>query len=504
MASEFGSARSVRRCPSRHLTFMDTSKQTNIRVAVCAYKQVRLEEMADLAMRMHRADAADVEIAMYIYEHLDLPDELMRRLETSGLRLLRVDTGSGDYRHANLIDEHYKPLAGGAPAGASPAGRVRRFLQRAGRSLLRRLGDSSLARIFRERRYLRMLRLNYRNTRPLFREFRPDVMMVTGDRHRTMEPVLLKIAKELGARILISYVAFYAEPEELADKYREHPPNPPGFFPLYDRLAERRLRHTSRGDAWFYPHWQARALQKFGTLSPNPWVMGAGLADVLCLPNAQLRESYRRYDIDPAKLRVVGDVSFDRLYRGWEKREDLRGELAEKYGLDADRPVVVLALPPLAEHGDLDWEAADREIELLVRSACQLEANTLVSLHPKMDRGRYISLEERHPCRIMEERLGDTLPAADFFMASFSSTVLWAVLCGVKSAVVDFYGFGYDYFDAYDSIKVISSRQDLSAQLDGWFHSNIDFEADWKRMGRDKIFFGRTVDNYLSLIRELA
>lgn len=478
-------------------------RERKIRVAACAYKQVRLEEMADLAMRIAGTGADDLEMVLFLYEHLDPSPALMERLRASGVRLLQADTGDSSYRKADLTGEHYGLRGGGGERGLRA--RADALLDRVVRGLLRRFPRSSLGRWYRERHYLNRLRDNYRNLLPLFRRYDPDVMMTTGDRHRTLEPVMLRIARETGARILVPYVAFYAEPEELVTKYRENPPNPGGpVFPLYDRLAERRLRHTSREGAWFYPHWQARALQKFGTLSPNPWVMGAGMADVLCLPNRKMADDYREYEIDPAKLRVVGDVSYERLHRSWQRRETVRRELAGNYGLDPGGKIVILALPPLAEHGDMNWERHWKEIDLLVRSACQLGANTLLSLHPKMDSGSYGYLENNQDCRLLDERLVDVLPAADFFMASFSSTVLWAVLCGIKSAVLDFYGFRYDYYDAYDSVDVISSREELGPRLRKSFGREVDFSGDWERVSREKVFFGNTVRNYVSLIRELA
>jgi len=50
-------------------------------------------------------------------------------------------------------------------------------------------------------------------------------------------------------------------------------------------------------------------------------------------------------------------------------------------------------------------------------------------------------------------------------VASYSSTVLWAVLLGLPAVVVDFFQAKYGFFDNLDGVVVVTEREALSGVL---------------------------------------
>ena len=108
-------------------------------------------------------------------------------------------------------------------------------------------------------------------------------------------------------------------------------------------------------------------------------------------------------------------------------------KICKKYNLCPDKKIIICALPQLAEHNILDWENHWKEIEFLVSTISSRKQNLILSLHPKMEREKYLFLEEKYNCKIAEERLFEFLPIADLFIATFSSTIIWSVFCEISS-----------------------------------------------------------------------
>jgi hypothetical protein len=244
------------------------------------------------------------------------------------------------------------------------------------------------------------------------------------------------------------------------------------------------------------------ALDKFGVLTQNPYVMGSGCSDILCLNNEYYKNLYISLGVDEKKTRVVGDGSYDIIYIQYSKKEEVRQKSFKKYSLDSSKKVVIVALPQLGEHNILPWERHWEEINFLMESLTKLDQNILISLHPKMDRKKYEFLENKYNCSILDERLADVLPIADMFVATFSSTVVWSILCGIKTVVVDFYELNYTMYDFLTSIKKVDKKENLKATLETTLSEDIDFSKDWKSLSRDEVFDGQTIQRYIKLINE--
>ena len=110
--------------------------------------------------------------------------------------------------------------------------------------------------------------------------------------------------------------------------------------------------------------------------------------------------------------------------------------ILEKYQLDNESEIVIIALPQFVEHNELPWREHWEEIHFLLKTLDgQPNKNILISLHPRMDKKNYTFLEHQYDVKILNERLADVLPIADLFVATYSGTVMGCI-CGVKSVVV--------------------------------------------------------------------
>jgi hypothetical protein len=208
------------------------------------------------------------------------------------------------------------------------------------------------------------------------------------------------------------------------------------------------------------------ALASLGLLPPNPWLLGGGLADLVLVESERVHGQRLEQGQDPRRILVTGHPGHDALFSGYARRDELRRELALSYGLRAESPLAVVALPQLGEQGTLDWDSHWREIRFLGQTFRDLPAEFLVSLHPKMDANRYLFLEEEYGLRLARERLSAILPAADLFLATYSSTVHWATLCRVPALVFDFYQIDFRLFDDLPGVVTVTDRKTLAAEAE--------------------------------------
>lgn len=355
-----------------------------------------------------------------------------------------------------------------------------------------------------EKVFLESLEKNYDKIIKLVQEYKIDVLLINGDRHLGLEPVFLKISKELNIPSIIVYIVDYANEERIFHNdviTKKIKPNI--FTSQYISNSQNNLKYKIVRNSYYYPHPIGNALDKFGVLTKNPYIMGSGSSDVLCLNNQYYKDLYISRGIDKRKIQVVGDGVYDHIYTQYTKRDTTKQDTLNKYSLNSDKKVVIIALPQLGEHNILPWNRHWEEINFLMKSLDSLEQNILVSLHPKMDRKKYEFLEDKYNCTILDERLADVLPIADMFVATFSSTVVWSILCGIKTVVVDFYGLNYTMYDFLTSIKKVDQKENLQTTLKSTLAEEIDFTKDWKSLSRDEVFDGKTIQRYIKLINEV-
>jgi len=353
-----------------------------------------------------------------------------------------------------------------------------------------------------ELRYINFLQKEVKTIKNIIKENKIDLIFINGDRHLDNEPAFLKAAKDLSVSIVIPYMVYFAEEEDLT-KTSQVKHKLSVFTSDYIKASQNKFLYHKRKNKYFYPHPIINALDKVGTLTKNPWFMGGGSSDILCLPNEHMKKHYVKNGIDINKIKVIGDISYDQLYLGYKKKIEIKKEIQEKYDLDLKVKTIIVSLPQLAEHNILPWDIHWQEINFLIQSLDSLNQNILLSLHPKMDRSSYVFLEKKFNCKILEEKLVDVLPIADMFVATFSSTVFWSIICGIKTVVIDFYGLEYKTYDFLSSIRKVKDREIFQSTLNNTLHETIDFSEDWIQLSKDKVFDGKTIQRYVDLIKEV-
>lgn len=300
---------------------------------------------------------------------------------------------------------------------------------------------------------------------------RDDLAVLTGDdRDIRSDQGILAVARSLAVFTLV--VAFgKSDPD--ADAVRRAQPS-------YDidqsphqwlkRWIARRDPTTLRRDVngrslLFLRPGDYLALGLHGIRFPVPWSYGGGLADRVAVNDEASRQLLIRLGVSEGKLLVAGQCSHDILWVTRTKRAEIRSALAATLGIDAESPLVVLALPPLSEHGLADAAVQREEADFLFATLAKACAgNAVVSLHPRQLRADYESAASRHGVPIVSQPLRDVLAAADVFVA-YSSTIAWAQLLQIPSVALEYFGLGYTLFENQPGVMSLRERDGLAGLL---------------------------------------
>lgn len=345
-------------------------------------------------------------------------------------------------------------------------------------------------------------------TRIIFNKFNPDIILANGDRSCGIEPVFLKIARKRKVRIIIPFYVNYSDLNGCV-KTRSNRPlcTLSKRSPFITKYFTKKYQYpqvikNDKKKVLFYEPSQLFLQDKLGTLSDNPWYMGNGLSDVLCVASRVACEEYQAQGVPERKIRIIGDVIYDQLRINYLRRKEIKKDIINKYDLQKDRRIIIIALPQLAQHSFLSEKEHWNETNYLIGKVSEIENDVLLSLHPRMNLKNYSFLEKQYNCRILEERLYKVLPMADMFIATYSSTVTWAVLCGINTIIVDFYGLNLSYFNALNTVKTVKKREQFVQLIENVLVEKQDFSHDWHKLARDIVFDGETIERYRDLLLE--
>jgi hypothetical protein len=251
---------------------------------------------------------------------------------------------------------------------------------------------------------------------------------------------------------------------------------------------------------------EAIARELTGTAMFNPWLVNTGHADVIAIESAAMKQTYLKFGFLDAKLKPIGHPLHDTLSVVALERLERRTALFAKYNLPANRPLAVVAMPPnqFSSRSCVYRNYADVISAFAHLPGVLARVNVVVSPHPN------ISAEGRELIRatgaaLVETTVSELLPMADIYICSISSTIKWALGCGIPVIDFDCYGYGYpDYLDLPQVVSVSDETEFRSALLRFRKHEDRMQLAALARSGAEHWgkFDGRATDRLVELMLE--
>ena len=108
-------------------------------------------------------------------------------------------------------------------------------------------------------------------------------------------------------------------------------------------------------------------------------------------------------------------------------------------------------------------------------------------------------IKKIYDLNIVDEKLCDIIGASDLFIASNSSTLTWATLCGIPA--VNFAGPIENLFGYLDSTTYVSRLEEIcDVIVECLRKTNICFENDWQVLSKNEVFDGKFGLRFLKLL----
>lgn len=252
----------------------------------------------------------------------------------------------------------------------------------------------------------------------------------------------------------------------------------------------------------------------FGFSPAIPWVTNSGPDAIVAVDNGFTSRFYAREGVDTANWKVIGSLAEDRLHETRQQRQQLRADLAHSHGLRADRPWVLLALPPdqfdAIDASKLEYEDFNAMVRAMVSDtvSCAGERwEVLINLHPRIAPDSVAWLNALG-AKVVIQPIETLLPLADLFVGVASATIRWAIACGIPAVNYDVYHYEYDDYHGCAGVIEISQpdsyRRVLRQLLNehkAWQDLREKQEADSRR---DFAMDGRARLRLVELVNRLA
>jgi len=283
----------------------------------------------------------------------------------------------------------------------------------------------------------------------VLKKYRPVAALLPGDRELSPVPEFLRAASQNNVPTIIWSASLSATPEaclQVRKGHRRHFAHISNFPPLLNLLASwfwpKQIMRMANKGLIFSPGWLTFALSSQGMLPNNPWCIGGGQLDLVCLLDHRSHREFTSMGVSQEKLRLIGDLSRDALFETYSNRADVRRQYSAEYDFTPDQPVAIYSIPSLWEQNLLEWSEHEFYIRQIVASLQrQFGDGLLLNLHPRCDKPRYQFLSEELQARVVDAPLSRFLPISDLYVTLHSSTIEWSSLCQIPTIDFDYIGF---------------------------------------------------------------
>lgn len=313
----------------------------------------------------------------------------------------------------------------------------------------------------------------------LFDAFDPAIVISGQDYPLSITTLAAKVAADRGIATAIIPFSMTPTTKEIAESFFGARVNELRSKPLL-RAAERvapHWLHRYRGRTYTrLPLAEALASDALGLTPPQPWTPNSGRGIVFA-PSRQGYDYCVSAGIAESQLRLAGALWGDRIGKLAgslsQRREELlrevmifenfarnvaRGTRGPKHvnsilsdPVSDDVRLLVFSWPPdqapRRPTGFSDFVAlSDALIEMLLSLALAAPVKVVVSLHPTLVGGPIDASLRRAGLYVADRPLFEIIDCADIFCATVSSTLLWALHCGIPAVNFDIYRYGYAEF----------------------------------------------------------
>ena len=302
-----------------------------------------------------------------------------------------------------------------------------------------------------------------RTIRRILSDNRPDLLVLGGDIVGHDMAFYIKAGHELGlpSLLLPSWMASAREPAEL-------------YFGNSSFLLSRPM---NRLFAYFFPRWvythrgramvrqpaqQALAMETLGLAPPLPWILHSGFADKIAVESKAALQYGLTEGLPMTNMVVSGSRAHDKMYDQIALMDIARAKLCGDLGLAEDKPLLLSALPPDQLYGsgrpDCEFSNYHDLVKFWISSLYTAAAgNAIVSLHPSTKK-EDVEFAVGLGAKISDQPTAELIPLCDYYVASISATIQWAIACGKPVINYDVYRYRYTDYQGVKGVLTIEGQ----------------------------------------------
>jgi len=383
------------------------------------------------------------------------------------------------------------------------------------RPLLRPLAKAAFRLVYARRSAMlpaamRAQRFVWRLAPGLVRSLDVRLLIIPEDNFYYFTNFFVRALHDHGGRALV--VPFtIVNTREWAEAFHRLPSHDPGV-PIHGLIATLflRLLHRYLSKTLTMPAQEVLRNVTFGVAPRIPWLINSGHADAIAVESPFMQRYYLAAGIEPERLRLVGALADDVLYRQRLDADDARRRLYRELALEEDRPMVLCALPPNQLLGDGRPQSEVTNYDEVVRAFLEPlrwfagPHHVIVSLHPRATPSDLATIG-RYGVHVARTNVAELVPLTTLYVASASATIRLAMSCGIPTVNYDIYRYGYDDYEDVPGVVTVSRRGDYEATLARMLAAGRAADADDVALaaGTDHID-GRAGERLLALIEELV
>lgn len=318
--------------------------------------------------------------------------------------------------------------------------------------------------------------LPYHYAKQLYEQLRPDLVIFGQEFPGSINALLIKLCNRDGVPTLIIPFAV-GTVKEMVESLSDKP----------DYEVDHSL--TNRLAARLYPHWvnyyagkallrlpgrSILILEALGLAPEHPWLPNNSKVTCIAAESAEMERYYRRMRFPDSQLRLTGAAYDDHIVSTIERLPEVKLKLCRQMRLDQAKPIMVCAWPT-DQFGSrfipLEFNNYEQLCKAWAKALAQVEQFTDFSVvirpHPVTDPDFLAGILRPYRLhrRVTDIDTLELVPISDLFVACVSSTLRWAISCGIPAINYDCYDYGYTDFDGAQGVFTVKKYGDFSGVL---------------------------------------
>lgn len=281
--------------------------------------------------------------------------------------------------------------------------------------------------------------------------------------NRYSYPQITALAKSARVKVAI-FPSWFANETELTKVFSESADHTKGLDQgMFKQLWKAHVRYfddSNNNPKPMIPFPKSEILSRkiFHAEVPNPWILHSTNADKIFVENATALAYATKLGFTEDQLVLTGSVFLDEMHSVSYERD--LGEIKQ-------RKLITSALPPDMFSYPVAINCEFKRYSDLVDAWCsglksisRADASIVISLHPTSS-SEIIQRVTRHGIAVSREDTHLLIARSDFYIASISATIQWAISAGVPTLNYDVYNFDYPDYEGEPLVTRVNSHNEF-------------------------------------------